>query len=85
MPDSYLSTAAFAERYLMTQDRVVDLIHAGELRAVNISTNPRAKRPTWRIAAAECERFEQARSSVPPTPAPKRRRGKQTATVIEFY
>jgi hypothetical protein len=83
MPDSYLSTTAFAEIFSITADRVVDMIRRGELRAIDVSTG-RGKRPTWRISQAERERFEQARSSTPPPPEPKRRR-KQAAEVIEFY
>ena len=44
-------------------ERVLRLIRAGELRAINVGTG--SKRPRWVIDAADLEEFERKRANAP--------------------
>jgi hypothetical protein len=69
-----------AERHSVAADKVLEWIAKGELIAINVSTDPNAKRPRWRVTAEALEAFEQSRASNPPAPKPtKRRRRRATA------
>lgn len=59
--------------------KVLGWIARGELVAVDVSAR-RGERPRWRIAAAELERFLQARRAVPVVPAPRQTRRKRDYT-----
>jgi hypothetical protein len=73
--EAFLSVGQVLER-LGLKDKcvVLDLIHAGHLRAVNVSTGP--KRPTWRISPEDFNRFLEARQAVPRVTEKKPRRSK---------
>ncbi|HUO07058.1 MAG TPA: helix-turn-helix domain-containing protein [Phycisphaerae bacterium] len=77
-----LTPPKLAERYGVSPDKVLRWITAGEIRAVNIATNPRG-RPRWVIPPGALEEFERRRSSSPP-PKPQRRR-LPLENVIEFF
>jgi len=64
-------------------DKVLTWIKSGELRAVNIATNPRG-RPRYLIDLKDVEAFE-ARRSVHKTPSTGRRRKPPSGDVIEFF
>lgn len=69
--------------YGVTVHTVLGWIRSGELAAVNVGRNPDARKPRWRITQAALDAFEAART--PTAPAPRVRRRKQTAGVVEFY
>jgi hypothetical protein len=74
------------ERYGIVKDDVVlAWIHSGELRALNVSSGK--GRPTWRIAAADLDAFEERRRAVPvsATTSPRRARRKPARDVIKFF
>jgi hypothetical protein len=70
-------------RYSVTVHTVLGWIRSGELQAVNVGRNPKARKPRWRITQEALEAFELARTPTPPTPRTRRR--KPTAGVISFY
>jgi len=63
-------------------DSVLALIHAGQLRAVNVASRP-AGRPRWRISPASLDEFLDRRRAVPPEKVPTRR--KQVAAKVTEY
>jgi len=67
-----------AERWGVDPDKVLRLIHSGQLRAINLAVNPRG-RPRFRISDDAVRDFEAARSSQPPSPPARRRRRSATA------
>lgn len=73
-----LTPPQLARRWGVASDKVLTLIHSGQLRAVNLAANP-VGRPRYRIYLADVERFEQARSSKPPVAKQRRRRAMATA------
>jgi helix-turn-helix protein len=62
-----------AKRWRVAVDKVLALIHSGQIRAINLAENPHG-RPRWRITQQELERFELSRSTRPPVPKVRRRR-----------
>ena len=78
-----LTVAAVAECFGVTQATVLAWIHAGELKAVNVSRSPGAKRPRWRVTQAALAAFETARRTTPAASRACRRR--PSGDVIEFY
>jgi hypothetical protein len=71
------------DRYGVTVHTVLGWIHSGELRAINVGRRPGTRKPRWRITQAALDAFEALRT--PNAPAPRVRRQKQPAGVIEFY
>jgi excisionase family DNA binding protein len=71
------------DRYGVTVHTVLGWIRSGELRAVNVGRQQRARKPRWRISEEALVAFEQVRATSPPVPKPRRR--KRPADVIEFY
>lgn len=71
-----------ARRYGIGIHKVLGWIGRGELRAINVASDPRG-RPQWSILPEDLAAFENRRLA---TPAPKLapRRKKQT-NVIEFF
>ena len=57
-----LTPPQVARRWGVANEKVSDLIHSGQLEAINLATDP-AGRPRYRIYLSEVERFEQTRSS----------------------
>lgn len=70
-------------RYSVTVHTVLSWIRSGELVAVNVGRNLRAKKPRWRITQEALDAFELARTPTPPPPRALRR--KRQRSVIEFY
>lgn len=71
-----------AEEISTSPDRIVDLINAGELLAIDIR-GPGSKRATWRISRDAWEDFLRRRQSQ--APKPKQKRQKTSAYVPTFY
>lgn len=78
-----LTPAEVAKDWGISVRTVFDWINSGRLRAVNVSRNPRSRRPRYRIDPADLQDFERTREVGTPKPAPQRRRNKPD--VIEFY
>jgi excisionase family DNA binding protein len=70
-------------RYNVTVHTVLQWIHSGELKAVNVGRTPEGKKPRWRVSEQALAEFEAKRTSMPAVPRAKRR--KRPADVIEFY
>lgn len=68
-----------ATRLGINRDGVSKLIQTGELRAVNVNRNKKAKRPTWRIRPEDLDAFEESRLStgLSPPAAKTRKKRKQ--------
>jgi transposase len=54
-----------AKRYRVAEEKVVAWIHAGELAALNLATNPKG-RPRYKITADSLQAFERRRAIVKP-------------------
>ena len=76
-----LTTADVASRLSVGGDQVVSLIHAGRLRAVNVSTG---RKPRWRIGPADLDVFLAAQSHRPAQPVARRKKLKPVG-VTEFF
>ena len=58
-----LDTAAVADRLGLTAPTVRALIQRGELEAINVSPDPAAKRPRYRVEPAAVGRFLKRRAT----------------------
>ena len=70
-----------ANRLVTDVDGVSGLIASGQLRAVNVARDPKAKRPTWRIRPEDLADFELRRltgKAHTPTRRVKRPAGKKS-------
>jgi excisionase family DNA binding protein len=77
------SVKNLCERYGVTENTVLQWIHSGELKAVNVGRAPTGKKPRWRITKEALEAFELRRTPTPPQPRAKRR--KRPTDVLKFY
>ena len=89
MPDAttktdLLDTAAVADRLGLTRPTVRALIQGGELVAINVSPNPNAKRPRYRVRPDALTRFLDRRTSGPPAPKSKPRT-KAAGAVKDYF
>jgi excisionase family DNA binding protein len=80
---STYSVKDLTQIYGVTENTVLAWIHSGELKAVNVGRKLSAKKPRWRITQEALDGFELLRTPAPP--APRTRRRKRPADVIEFY
>jgi len=82
----YFTLQQIAERWGVSHSTVLSHVYGGELRAVDISTNPKGK-SRYIVPAAALAEFEAARTTPPPEkPATSRKRGRIPAgAVIEFF
>lgn len=78
--------AEIADRWGCSHSTVLSHVYSGDLRGIDISTNP-ARRSRYIVPADALEAFEEARETPPPkTPAPKRKRVRVGAgEIIEFF
>ena len=81
--DAKFTPPQLARRLRVSPDKILTWIKAGELRAVNIGTNPRG-RPRYLIDLKDVESFEARRSVGKPASAPRRRK-RASDDVIEFF
>lgn len=80
-----LLTTREAARIVKTSpDRIVDLIHAGELAAKNIG-RAGARRATWRIDPAELSRWLESRTTQPAAKPERRRRSQPAKKYVPTY
>jgi hypothetical protein len=82
--EKYLTPPELGKLWGVGGDKVLALIHSGELRAVNLAVNG-AGRPRFRIAESEIRRFEEVRTSKPPVPKVRRRRRQTMTTGKEYF
>ena len=74
-----LRTTKYAAAFLfVSPDRILDLVHAGDLVAVDVSTSPNARRKSWRFTDEALQAFIETRSTQPKQakPAKKQKRAK---------
>jgi hypothetical protein len=82
-PESrYVTPPALATLWGVTPEKVIDLIRAGELDAVNLASRG-SSRPRFRISPEAIQRFEHCRS-IAPRPAAAPRRSKTTCKLRRF-
>ncbi len=82
--DRYLRVPELAARLQVSQDKILGLIAAGQLQAIDVRS-PGSSRPRWRIAPDALRQFELARSATaPPAPTPRRRRAADSE-VVHFF
>lgn len=78
----YYTVQSVAERIGVSDDTVLNFIHTGKLRAVNVGGG--AHRPRWRIAPESLEAFLEARESKAPAPHSRRSAVKQEPIATYF-
>lgn len=66
-------------------DKVVKWITSGELRAFNVATSQKSKKPRWRIDPADLATFLASRQALPRQAASPRQRSKQRSGYKEFF
>lgn len=77
-----LSVRDVAERLGLSEGQILALIRSGDLPASNV-TKKGARKPRWRISAADLEAFLNRRRTVPaPKPQPRRKRPER---VTEYF
>jgi hypothetical protein len=84
MGSETLTPPQLARRWGVAAEKVNRLINTGQLKAINLAADPNG-RPRYRIYLTEVERFEEARSTKPPLPKPRRRRRREMATAGKDY
>jgi hypothetical protein len=81
---AFYTPPKLAKRWGCDDGKVHRYIRSGELRAINLATEP-SGRPRWRIALSDILAFERNRMNAPPpTPSPRKRPPKDDDT-IKFY
>ena len=83
MSCSWTTPAALAKSLLTSPDKICDLIHSGQLPAVNIAMRPHGSRARWRIKTSDVDAFLARRSTQ--AAAPKPRRQQKPVGTIQFY
>ena len=73
-----------ANRLVTDVDGVSGLIASGQLRAVNVARDPKAKRPTWRIRPEDLAEFE-LRRMTGKAPATTRRTTKRPTAKKSYF
>lgn len=79
-----LTPPQLAKRWGVHPDKVLGLIHTGQLVALNLAANLEG-RPRFQILLSEIQRFEESRSTKPPVPKPRRRRRATAMPVREYF
>jgi excisionase family DNA binding protein len=72
-----------AERFRVGDASVLQWIHDGLIKAIQVNRKSGAKKPHWRIPQSAIDAFEAIRT--PTAPAPRARRRKAHTGVVEFY
>lgn len=60
-----LTPRQVGEQLGMSNDHVLDLIHAGQLRALNLSRTVRSRKPRFRVRPEDLARFLESRLTEP--------------------
>lgn len=83
MPSKFLTTAQAAEWLAVTSDKIVDLIHSGQLVGIDVSLRG-GQKARWRISREALDAFLLRRQSSPASPR-QRRRSREPTAVTEYY
>jgi hypothetical protein len=82
---TYWTVPAVAELLGVAPETVLTWLHATELLGVNVAQRRgRGRRPRWRIANSELERFLRARQTSP-TPVVRGRRRREPEAGVFFH
>lgn len=87
MLGEFFTPRALAKQLGTSPDRVVDLIHSGELLAIDIR-GPGSRRATWRISRESIDDFVRRRASKQPEteqPARPNKSRKSAAKYVPTY
>ena len=84
MSNKALSVKTVAEQLGVGVHVVLRWIASGELRAIDVSTNPNKGRPTWRIHSDALAAFENTRTPQP-VQRRKRRRKKSDSEMTRYF
>lgn len=79
MTQTHLTPKAICEMLAIGIEPVLNWIHSGQLKAVNVSNSP--KRPRWRISKTDFDAFLASRSTQP-TPTKKRKTPKPSRQYV---
>ncbi len=80
-----LTPPELARRWGVAADKVLHLVHTGQLKAINLAEDPKG-RPRYRIYLSEVQRFEDARATKAPIEkARTTRRRRSAATAGKEY
>jgi hypothetical protein len=82
--NTMMTPPELARRWGVAADKVLHLIHTGQLRAINLAHDP-DRRPRYRIFATEVQRFEDVRSTKPLLANPRRRRSRGPVSTKEYF
>lgn len=81
----HYTLAEIAERWGVSHSTVLSLVYGGDLRAIDVSTNPKGK-SRYVVPAAALDDFETSRTTAPPEkPEPRKRVRIPAGSVIEFF
>jgi len=82
----HYSLQEIADRWGVSHSTVLTHVYGGELRAIDVSTNPRGK-SRYIVPTESLEAFEAARATPPPEQpaAPRKRVRIPAGSVIEFF
>ena len=69
----------------VSPDKILGFIRAGELKAIDVSSNRGSPRPRYLIDKKDVEAFELARAVVPPAPKTRRRRRRRDPAIREYF
>ena len=72
-----------AQRWGVSNDKILQYIYAGELKAINSACPGRGQRPRYLVDVEDLKDFERRREVVPP-PTPVRR-GRERLGTGEYY
>jgi transposase len=73
IPRRGLTTREVAKRYRVSNNKIIDWIRNGQMRAINTASVLSAK-PRFVIPPEALVEFERSRNAAEPTPPPRRRR-----------
>ena len=76
-----LTPPEIAKRWGVSPEQIIRFIRSGELRAINVATNP-AGRPRFLIDIRDLQVFEQRRSV---SPTSKVRRSRSQPGIIHYF
>ena len=71
-------------RYSVHENTVLQWVHSGELKALNVGKAPGKLKPRWRITEEALAAFELLRTPAQPAPRTSRRRRRPRSPVANF-
>lgn len=75
-----------SKRWSCKTEKVSYFIESGQLIAINVASNPKGRKPRWRITQEALDNFERMRSTVPaPKPIPRQRRRANETMIPKYF